>query len=319
MASSALIFSIRNLLLASTALAFGAGVAAGQQTPATVAPPSAEEPGVDSGDRVVIVGSQIVGAQPTEALPVTVVGREDIDAISAASGDDLFRSIPQLGDVGFNTTRTIGSLNDARGDTASINLRELGTGNTLVLLNGRRMVNHPGTQTENLVPVVTVNTNSIPVTGVSRVEVLLDGASAIYGADAVAGVVNTVLKSDFEGLTAELTYGGEDGVDARELSGSIEFGINADDDRTNLSIFASYFGRDPIFASERPFSANADLRSQLPAAWAADATASGLFNNTSITSAWGIFDRFTAGTITVNGTAVTNAACQFHIRPASLG
>ena len=127
--------------------------------------------------------------------------------MATASGDELFRSIPQLGDVAFNTSRTIGAVNDARGDTASINLRALGTGNTLVLLNGRRMVNHPGTQAENLTPVVTVNANAIPVTGVNRVEVLLDGASAIYGADAVAGVVNTVLKNDFEGLTAEVTAG----------------------------------------------------------------------------------------------------------------
>ena len=301
--------TIRSLLMASTALAISHGLAFAQEAPPGEAPQ-------DPADTVVVVGSQIRGAEVTAALPVTVVGVEEIDAIGAASGDDLFRSIPQLGDVAFNTTRTIGSLNDARGDTASINLRALGTGNTLVLLNGRRMVNHPGTQAENLVPVVTVNTNSIPVMGVERVEVLLDGASAIYGADAVAGVVNTVLKSDFEGFTAELTYGGEDGVEATELSGAIEFGISSDDDRTNLSLFASYFGRDPIFASERPISYNADLRRRLPAEWAADATASGLFNNTSITSAWGIFDRFTAGNITVNGTAVTNAAGQFHIQPA---
>ena len=114
-----------------------------------------------------VVGSQIVGAQPTDTLPVVVVGEKELDAIAASSGDDLFRSIPQLGDVSFNTSRTIGSLNDARGDTASINLRALGTGNTLVLLNGGRMVNHPGTQAENLVPVVTVNTTSIPTTGIT--------------------------------------------------------------------------------------------------------------------------------------------------------
>ncbi len=320
MTSSRPISSIRTLLLASTALALGAGSAFAQQAPPQTAPaPQAtEQAPVDSGDRVVIVGSQIVGAQPTDALPVTVVGQDEIDAISAASGDDLFRSIPQLGDVAFNTSRTIGSINDARGDTASINLRALGTGNTLVLLNGRRMVNHPGTQAENLVPVVTVNTNSIPVTGISRVEVLLDGASAIYGADAVAGVVNTVLKKDFEGLTAELTFGGEEGVEATEFSGNIQFGINSDDDRTNLSIFASYFGRDPIFASEREFTANADNRFRLPAEWAADTAAAGQFNNTATTSAWGGFDRFTAGNITVNGTAVTNAAGQFHIQPNTL-
>lgn len=303
--------SVRVLLLASTALAV-AGTALAQQAPTASAPPQEDR------DVVVVVGSQIIGAQPTEALPVTVVGEKELDAIAATSGDDLFRSIPQLGDVAFNTTRTVGGVNDARGDTASINLRALGTGNTLVLLNGRRMVNHPGTQAENLVPVVTVNTNAIPTTGVRRIEVLLDGASAIYGADAVAGVVNTVLKTDFEGLTAELNFGSEEGVHATERSAAIEYGVNFNEDRTNLSLFASYLGRDPIYASERPFSANADLRSRLPAAWRSDANASAGFNNTSTTSAWGGFDRYTTGNLTVNGVAVSNAAGQFHIQPTSL-
>jgi len=309
--------SIRVLLLASTALVFAGGAFA-QTVPSS-------EPPEENRDVVVVVGSQIVGAQPTEALPVTVIGRAEIDAIAASSGDELFRSIPQLGDVSFGSggvANSVGGTNAARGDTASINLRALGTGNTLVLLNGRRMVNHPGTQAENLVPVVTVNTNAIPASGVGRVEVLLDGASAIYGADAVAGVVNTVLKSDFEGLTAELTYGGEDGVEATELSASIEFGVNSDDDRTNLSIFASYFGRDPTWASERPFSANSDLRSLLPASWAGNANASAGFNNTTITSAWGIFDRYNdptpATAIRQGSTALTNAAGQFHVQPNTL-
>jgi len=301
---------VRGLLMASTALAL-AGVAAAQE-----APPQQDSSA--GSDVVVIVGSQIVGARPTEALPVTVVGEAELDAIAASSGDDLFRAIPQLGDVGFNTTRTIGSLNDARGDTASINLRALGTGNTLVLINGRRMVNHPGTQAENLVPVVTVNTNAIPTTGVKRVEVLLDGASAIYGADAVAGVVNTVLKTDIEGFTLDLTYGNEEGASADEFTASMEFGIKSPDEATKLSLMASYFTRDPIFTKDREFTANADLRSRLPAAWAADSVAAN-FNNTSITSAWGIFDRYSTGNILVGTTPVTNAAGQFHIRPSSLG
>jgi iron complex outermembrane receptor protein len=301
--------AIRTLLLASTALAM-AGTALAQQPPADGQPE-------ETPDVVVVVGSQIVGAKPTEALPVTVVGEEELDAIAAMSGDDLFRSIPQLGDVAFNTTRTIGSLNDARGDTASINLRALGTGNTLVLLNGRRMVNHPGTQAENLVPVVTVNTNSIPTMGVRRVEVLLDGASAIYGADAVAGVVNTVLKDNLEGFTLDLTYGSEDDADADEFTASAEFGLSSPDGRTNLSVLASYFTRDPIFARDRDFTSNSDLRSRLPADWASDAAAAS-FNGTSITSAWGIFDRVSAGNIVVSGTPVTNAAGQFHIQPNAL-
>lgn len=302
---------IRAWLMASSAFAVSGAATAQQAPPDRMAPD-------DKRDVVVVVGSQIMGARPTEALPVTVFDRADIDAVAASSGDDLFRSIPQLGDVGFNTTRTIGSINDARGDTASINLRALGTGNTLVLLNGRRVVNHPGTQAENLVPVVTVNTNSIPTSGVKRIEVLLDGASAIYGADAVAGVVNTVLRDDVRGFAAELTYGGEEGASARELTASFELGVGSDDNRTRLSLLGSYFTRDPIMAAERDFTANADLRRRLPAAWQADATAASGFNNTSLTSAWGVFDRYSPGSVSVGATTISNSNGQFHLRPASL-
>ena len=104
-------------------------------------------------EEVVIVGTQIRGAKLNDVLPVTVVEKEDIVATAAVSGDELFRSIPQAGDVQFQEARTTGNLNDARGDTSSINLRNLGTGNTLVLLNGRRVVPAPGTQTENFVQI----------------------------------------------------------------------------------------------------------------------------------------------------------------------
>ena len=103
--------AVRALLLASTTMAL-AVVARAQAAP----PP--DDVSLNP-DVVIVVGSQIVGAQPTDTLPVVVVGEKELDAIAASSGDDLFRSIPQLGDVSFNTSRTIGSLNDARGDTAS--------------------------------------------------------------------------------------------------------------------------------------------------------------------------------------------------------
>ena len=245
---------------------------------------------------VVVVGTQIVGARPTEALPVTVIGEDELDAIAASSGDDLFRSIPQLGDVAFNTTRTIGSLNDARGDTASINLRALGTGNTLVLLNGRRMVNHPGTQAENLVPVVTVNTNSIPTMGVRRIEVLLDGASAIYGADAVAGVVNTVLKDDLEGFTLELTTAARTGLPPTSSARRSNSGVSSDDGRDQC--FRSSPLISPAIRSSRATATLPPIRTCVRACRRTGRrtrTPSVSFNNTSITSAWGMFDRFTHG------------------------
>ncbi|MEG0819885.1 MAG: TonB-dependent receptor plug domain-containing protein, partial [Brevundimonas sp.] len=189
-------FTRRNLktaMLATTAL-FGAASAAVAQ--------DAPEQEATQVDEIIVVGSQIRGAKVTAALPVTVVGEEQILAAAATSGDELLRTIPQMGDVTFNSSYLPASSNSARGDTGSVNLRSLGIGNTLVLLNGRRVVGHPTSQAnEHLVPVLTYNTNAIPVSGLKRLEVLRDGAAAIYGADAVAGVINTVLRDDMTDLT----------------------------------------------------------------------------------------------------------------------
>ncbi|OYX19272.1 MAG: hypothetical protein B7Z09_03470, partial [Brevundimonas diminuta] len=166
--------NIKAAMLASTAL-LAAGTAHAQQTPANEQATQVED--------IVVVGSQIRGAKVTAALPVTVVGEELIQATAATSGDELLRSIPQMGDVTFNSGYLPASSNSARGDTGSVNLRNLGIGNTLVLLNGRRVVGHPTSQAnEHLVPVLTYNTNAIPVSGLKRLEVLRDGAAAIYGA-----------------------------------------------------------------------------------------------------------------------------------------
>ena len=100
-----------------------------------------------------VIGSHIKRIKDNDALPVTNLTAEDIEDSGAATGDELLRNIPQVGEVAFNNERAIGGVNDARGDVNSINLRGLGTGNTLTLLNGRRLVLHPGTQSENFVPV----------------------------------------------------------------------------------------------------------------------------------------------------------------------
>jgi outer membrane receptor for ferrienterochelin and colicin len=116
-----------------------------------------------------VVGSQIKGAKANEALPVTVITQDQIKATGAVSGDELLRSIPQMGDVTFNSTSGQTSSNFARGDVGSVSLRNLGVGNTLVLINGRRMVGHPGSQAdENLAPVLTYNSNTLPVAGLQR-------------------------------------------------------------------------------------------------------------------------------------------------------
>ncbi len=210
-------------------------------------------------EEVTVVGSQIKGANIEGALPVTVLTAEDIIASGAVSGDELLRSIPQIGAVGFNESVTTG-VNAARGDVNSINLRGLGTGNTLVLINGRRMVLHPGTQTENFIPVVTTNSNTLPVAGLERVEVLRDGAAALYGTDAVAGVINYVMRDDYEGGELNIRYGSSVGTDLDEvtISGAKSFSFNGGS--THLTVMGSAYDRSALDAGDRDYSRNSDLR-----------------------------------------------------------
>lgn len=303
--------TLKTVLLASAASLI-AGATFAQDAPVA----TGEETDVEE---ITVVGSQIKGNKATEALPVTVLNNDDIDAAAPGSGDELFRSIPQAGDVSFTESRTTGGINDARGDTASINLRSLGTGNTLVLLNGRRLVLHPAIQVENLVPVATVNTNTIPVSGVRRIEVLRDGASAIYGTDAVAGVINTVLKSSFDGFTidSELGFTEDSGQEQFELS--FELGKDFNGGRSNISLFGAYTQRDPLWAYERRFSRNSDMRGLFKKGpWAGDTD----WQNNSLDTPWGEFQRLTASyavsttTASYNGTSFTTSGI-FHVQPST--
>ncbi len=222
-------------------------------------------------ERISVVGSNIKGSTMTSVLPVTELNAEDIAATGALDGDELLRSIPQIGAVGFTGTRGGNTgTNAARGDIGSVNLRSIGEGNTLVLLNGRRMVNHPITQTNFSVPVTSVNSNTLPVSGLARVEVLRDGAGALYGSDAVAGVVNYVTKEDFEGGSFKLRYGAEQGTDRNDFTLSGNKGFEFNDGQTFFMISANYAKKTGLQASENDFSSNQDLRSRAPEDFAND-------------------------------------------------
>ena len=133
-----------------------------------------------------------------------------------------------MGSNNFNQSDFSGGYNANRGDVGSLDLRNIGTGNTVTLLNGRRLVQAPSYATEwvggSYVPVQSVNSNTIPVYGSERIEILRDGASAIYGADAVAGVINTVLKDDFDGLTIRTRANWWDSWEAKDNKVSIQWG-----------------------------------------------------------------------------------------------
>jgi outer membrane receptor protein involved in Fe transport len=262
---------------------------------------------------IVVTGTSIQGAQVDDVLPVTVVGEELIDAIDPASGDELFRAIPQAGTVEFNEQSTAGGVNGARGDIASINLRGLGTGNTLMLINGRRMVLNPGFQTELFVPVVSPDTNTIVPGSIRRIEVLRDGASAVYGADAVAGVVNTILRGDRNGGFLQGNYRASDGTGLYSYSIRGGYGFDFADGRGNLTVNGYYFHENGILTGERDYSASSDLR---PFLVGTDFEGDTQFDNRSINSPWGAFDIQGSSATSSNTTSLRDD--DFHIQPCSL-
>jgi len=296
--------ALRAAMLATTALC----AAWASQAAAQEAGPAQDT----SVEEIVVVGSRIEGAKATAALPVTVVDAKQLEAVAASSGDDLFRSIPQMGDVNYNSSYLPGSSNSARGDIGSVNLRNLGSGNTLVLLNGRRVVAHPTSQADgtSLVPTITYNTNAIPTSGLKRLEVLRDGAAAIYGTDAVAGVVNTVLKDNYDGVDVEAEYGAAHNTHLKEYQFNGLFGHNFE--RGNLTAFVSYDKRSALRSLDQIYTASADKR-VLFTGTRFDGAAS-LDGRGTITP-WGSFTA--ASAVRVGTTLITSSAGAFHIQPTT--
>jgi iron complex outermembrane receptor protein len=257
-------------------------------------------------ERISIIGSNIKRATDISTLPVTSMTAADIENSAAVSGDELLRSIPQMGSVNFGETTGSSNVNDARGDVGSFNLRGLGAGNTLVLLNGRRMVNHPGTQSKsgaNKVPVNTVNSNTLPVSGLRSLEVLRDGAAAVYGSDAIAGVVNYALDSEYVGHKVSLRYGQSQGTPLNETTFSYLGGLELNDGRSNLVGSVTIYNRNGMMATERPYAASHDRRNYpgLPADFVGDSQ----LDNRSSDTPWGEFSSSSYGT--------------FHLQPESMG
>ena len=270
------------LLVSVLVLPFAAGTVLAQ-----------EEEDDEQIEEIITVGSQIRGANIRDALAVSVVTAEDIADLGVDSGDELLEFMAEQGQNFLSEAENIsGGVNSARGDMGAYNLRNLGTGNTLVLLNGRRMVNSAVYQTElsggSFIPVNTVNSQTLPVYGLERVEVLRDGASAIYGADAVAGVVNYVMKDDFEGFSLRARYADWEGLPRSDYKFTVEWGKTFNGGRTNLSVFGSYYDRDPVNSQDDKKWADDDFRRLIPenSPFAGDTS----FRRSSTNGAYGQYD-----------------------------
>ncbi len=220
-----------------SALALMCGTAYAQDAAPETAP-------ADAGEAIVVTGSRISTPNLQSANPVAIVTGEQIFSSGNLSVGDQLNELPQLRSTysQANSTRFLGT----RGLNL-LDLRGLGTSRTLVLVNGRR---HVGSDV--LVNGTSVDVNTIPADLIDRVDVVTGGASGVYGSDAIAGVVNFVLKDDYDGLKLRAQNGISDYGDAGKQFVSVLAGKNFADGRGNITFSGEYSHSDDFYASGRP-------------------------------------------------------------------
>jgi len=212
-------------------LAMISGPSALAQTAAAAAP---------EAESIIITGSRIARPDLEGNAPVAVIGAAEIALKGAVNVEELLYDLPQV------YPSIAGQSNNPGDGSALLDLRGLGAARTLVLVNGRRWVSYDVTQLVDL--------NTIPANLIERAEILTGGRSAVYGSDAIAGVVNFTLKQDFEGVSVDAGYRITGRGDGGTFSTNVAMGSNFADGRGNVTIYANYTKRDEIFASARPIS-----------------------------------------------------------------
>jgi iron complex outermembrane receptor protein len=202
-------------------------------------------------EEVVVTGTSIKGLNAETALPVQVLKREDIERTGATTAEELFRTISAASGAGSVQTAQQSGTNT--GALSAISLRGLGSGRTLVLIDGRRSAVYGGGSTG--AAGNSVDISAIPLAAIERVEILKDGASAIYGSDAIAGVVNFILRSDYQGLEVTALAGTptRDGGGASETFSALGGMGDLKTDKYNVSLGVNYYHQGSIFGASRSF------------------------------------------------------------------
>jgi iron complex outermembrane recepter protein len=224
---------------------------------------AAEQPST-AATTIIVTGSRLRQTE-SGALPVTVLNPNDIDLRGGSTGADLFATLPYARPPAVN--EAVIASQGARGDVSNVDLRGIGAGNTLLLINGRRYAPHPLSGTDQGVPSLSPNANVIPTALLTRVEILRDGASAIYGADASAGVINNIISPTSYGgrfnIGSAFTEAG--GAEEYRITGANTFKVG----RTSIGFAVDYFRREDLLFIDRPWGQDSDLRQtrELPAPW----------------------------------------------------
>ncbi len=233
----------RTTLSAAALLLLGgiAGLAQAQQT---------TDQGAQKLERVEVVGSAIKRTNAEGVSPVEVLSRKQIERTGATSVNELLRSIPSI-DI-FDQGE-LASNSPAGSGTANIAMRGLSSSEVLVLVNGRRMPVNALYDSSGAGAAFDIN--SLPIGAIERVEILKDGGSALYGADAIAGVINFVTKTDYQGIEASGSWGRSSRGDGTEKRVSLSAGFgDLSTDRFNFLFGLDVLKRDPILRKDRPIS-----------------------------------------------------------------
>lgn len=194
-------------------------------------------------EEIVVTGSRIARPELTSSSPVTVVDSAAFEQAGAATVDSVLNELPQI-------IPALGAFSNNGGNgSATVDLRGIGAARTLVLVNGRRYIPTNGTGTVDL--------NNVPASLIKQVQVLTGGASAVYGSDAIAGVVNFVLQDDFRGAKVSSRFGITKEGDGKERNVNLTIGTGSDDGRSNVTLFAEYNKRDEVMAGDRDYSKQA--------------------------------------------------------------
>lgn len=233
--------------LMAVAANFGGAAAAQEAAGPAVEPLAAEDTsaeesaaGEESAD-LVVTGTRVPRAGFTAPTPVTIVGADQLNRAAPSTLAEALRQLPSLTSTA-GPNRNSGSQ---RAGQSFLNLRSLGVNRTLTLLDGRRLVSTSLTGN--------IDANILPAGVVQRVDIVTGGASAAYGSDAVAGVVNFVLNTGFEGLRGEVNYGIAQEGDNREFRATLSAGTHFAGDAGHIMVSGEYFRNDGVAPGARPW------------------------------------------------------------------
>src|SRR5437867_5095025 len=241
------------LIIASSAFAQNPPPPPPPPTGAGPAPPPTEV------ERVIVTGSNIPTAEEVGPNPVDTYNRDNINKSGEITTEQFLLSLPIINANVVPISNNENGSNTAVG-AATVALRGFDARATLILIDGRRVAPYPTGNNPGLVNVMFVDLNSIPQAAIESIEILPDGASTTYGADAVAGVVNIKLRHDYQnGAEASVQYGNTEHEDSSEFIASAIFGVG--NDTTNVTGVLNYYHRDSIANRDRAYSAVAPFLS----------------------------------------------------------